>query len=66
MPLADWFRGPLRSLLHDHLLDTAGRSRGWVNADIVERLITEHMAGRNHSGPLWTLLMLEMWYRVRP
>ncbi|QOV89986.1 asparagine synthase (glutamine-hydrolyzing) [Humisphaera borealis] len=63
VPLAAWFRGPLRSLLNDVLLDTAGRSRGWVNANVVEQLIAEHMKGRNHSGPLWTLLMLEMWYR---
>lgn len=61
IPLANWFRGPLRPMLHDVLLSSAARSHRWVNRQAVERLATQHERGRNHSGPLWTLLMLEMW-----
>ncbi|MDB5296349.1 MAG: asnB 3 [Phycisphaerales bacterium] len=65
VPLPDWFRGPLRGLLRDTLLDATARGRGYTNPAEVERLVVEHEAGaRNHAGSLWTLLMLEMWHRT--
>lgn len=64
VPLPAWFRGPLQPMLRDTLLDSTARSRGYFQASAVEKLIAEHTSGqRNHSGPLWALLMLEMWQR---
>jgi asparagine synthase (glutamine-hydrolysing) len=64
VPLAEWFRGPLRGLLRDTLLDGTALGRGYFAPAAVERMVAEHEAGRNHAASLWTLLMLEMWHRT--
>jgi asparagine synthase (glutamine-hydrolysing) len=66
VPLAAWFRGPLRALLWDHLTGGAFRQRGVARPRFVEALLREHQAGRrDNSHWLWGLLMLEMWFRGR-
>ena len=64
VPLADWFRGPLRGLLRDVLLSEATASRGVLDTARVERLIELHERGRDMSLELWTLFSLELWSRV--
>ena len=65
VPLADWFRGPLRELAGDMLLDSKARGRGQLRPHVVERLLGEHLAGRaDHAHRLWCLLMLELWQRT--
>jgi asparagine synthase (glutamine-hydrolysing) len=64
LPLAAWFRGELRSLAGDLLLDERSRNRGWLRPEAVEALLTEHAEGRaDHGHRLWTLTMLELWLR---
>ena len=64
VPLADWFRGPLRAMLHDHLTGPRFRQRGYTHASFVDYLIQEHESGRRDNAyRLWELLMLEMWHR---
>ncbi|MFN2627204.1 MAG: asparagine synthase (glutamine-hydrolyzing) [Gaiellaceae bacterium] len=59
VPLAAWFRGELREVAHDVLLDTELFRR-----DAVERLLHEHAVGRaDHGHRLWCLVMLELWQR---
>jgi asparagine synthase (glutamine-hydrolysing) len=63
-PLDVWFRGPLRELLHDQLSGRSFRERGVASPDFVERMMLEHESGRrDNSAWLWTLLVLEMWFR---
>jgi asparagine synthase (glutamine-hydrolysing) len=65
VPLAAWFRGELRPLAHDLLLDGRARSRGWFEQGALERLLDDHEAGRADNGHrLWTLVMLELWHRA--
>jgi len=65
LPLAAWFRGELRPLAHDVLVDERARSRGLLRADAVRRLLAEHESGRADNGyRLWTLVMLELWQRA--
>jgi asparagine synthase (glutamine-hydrolysing) len=65
LPLASWFRGELKTLAHDVLLDDRARARGWLQIDAVERLLGEHEAARaDHGHRLWTLVMLELWQRA--
>jgi asparagine synthase (glutamine-hydrolysing) len=65
VPLAAWFRGELRPLARELLLDQTARARGWFRAAAVERLLDEHAAGRADNGHrLWTLVMLELWQRA--
>ncbi|BAZ94696.1 amidotransferase 1, exosortase A system-associated [Thiohalobacter sp. COW1] len=64
VPLAAWFRGPLRekvrrSLLGPDLLDT-----GLFNPDFIRRLVDQHQSGqRDHSAVLWSLLMYASFQR---
>ncbi|TCO74319.1 XrtA/PEP-CTERM system amidotransferase [Chromatocurvus halotolerans] len=60
VPLADWFRGPLKQRLRDDLLGGGLADTGLFNAAYLEKLVDEHQRGlRDHSAPLWTLLMFQ-------
>ena len=64
IPLGDWFRGPLRELAGDTLLDARARAREQLRPNVVERLLHEHTRGeRDHGHRLWCLLVLELWQR---
>jgi asparagine synthase (glutamine-hydrolysing) len=67
VPLASWFRGPLRAFVRDHLTSAEFRGRGVASRTFVERLLDEHdRERRDNSLWLWTLLMLELWFRELP
>jgi asparagine synthase (glutamine-hydrolysing) len=64
VPVGDWFRGPLRDFLCDLLLSDRSMERGYFHPDAVRHLVQEHVEARaDHSFPLWSLLMLELWHR---
>ncbi len=64
VPLAIWFRGPMRSFLFDHLTSRSFLDRGMVSPEFVAELLNEHDRGRrNNHHHLWKLLMLELWFR---
>jgi asparagine synthase (glutamine-hydrolysing) len=64
VPLSKWFRGPLRSMLWDHLAGSDFLARGLVSPEFVKQLLVEHDTGRrDNKAWLWRLLMLEMWFR---
>ena len=63
-PVGAWLRGPMRGLLGDLLLHPRAADLGYVDAAAVRGLFDEHQAGSvDRTGPLWTLLMLELWLR---
>jgi len=62
VPIAQWFRGPLRPLLEATLAPARLRAVGLLDPDGVSRLVTEHVTARqNHGKALWSLLTLELW-----
>jgi asparagine synthase (glutamine-hydrolysing) len=64
VPLSLWFRGVLRSFLWDHLTSSSFADRGVVSAEFVQQMLAEHDSGRrDNSHWLWSLLMLELWFR---
>jgi asparagine synthase (glutamine-hydrolysing) len=64
VPLAIWFRGPMRSFLFDHLTSRSFLDRGMVSPEFLAQLLNEHDRGRrNNHHHLWKLLMLELWFR---
>ena len=64
VPLGDWFRGPLRELLWDHLFSRQFLDRGIVVPAGLEAIMGEHdRRRRDHSDYLWLLLVLELWFR---
>jgi asparagine synthase (glutamine-hydrolysing) len=68
VPLANWFRGPLRPLLEEYLSPSAVRAQGLFRPEKVASLLREHQEGRaDHRKPLWTLLVFQRWaHRYRP
>jgi len=63
VPLDQWFRGPLRELLHDSLLGNKFLDRGIVSPDFARYLVEEHDRGRrNNHVQMYALLMLELWF----
>ncbi|HKQ25290.1 MAG TPA: XrtA/PEP-CTERM system amidotransferase [Burkholderiales bacterium] len=64
VPLAKWFRGPLREPVKKAVLGPVLAETGWFNASNLRRLVEDHQSGRrDHSTPLWTLLMFESFLR---
>jgi asparagine synthase (glutamine-hydrolysing) len=62
VPLAQWFRGPLRRVLEETLAPDRLRRAGLLNPDAVSRLVADHTAGRqDHRKVLWALLAFERW-----
>ena len=64
VPLANWFRGPLRQRLSDAVLGARLADTGYFEADYLRHLVSTHLSGRSdHSAPLWALLMFEAFLR---
>ena len=62
VPLDRWFRGELRPVAADLLLE---RDRGLFRRSELERLLREHDDGHaDHGHRLWCLCMLELWQRT--
>jgi asparagine synthase (glutamine-hydrolysing) len=65
VPLARWFRGPLKQRVRTALLEGQLGQTGFFNRKYLEHLVDAHAAGqRDYSAPLWTLLMFEAFLRV--
>jgi asparagine synthase (glutamine-hydrolysing) len=65
VPLASWFRGELRELPREVLLDGQATGRGLFETPEVERLIETHQSSsKDYSNHIWALIQLEMWFRA--
>jgi asparagine synthase (glutamine-hydrolysing) len=64
VPLAGWLRGPLRSRVLHALTGERLLSTGMFDPRCVRALFDAHVSGaRDHSAPLWSLLMFEAFLR---
>lgn len=64
VPLARWFKGPLRERVREAVLGDTLASTGWFNRAYLEHLVDAHQSGRrDYSAPLWSLLMFEAFLR---
>jgi asparagine synthase (glutamine-hydrolysing) len=63
LPLRRWMRDDLAPLVRDVLLDKTARERGLFEPGEVERLIHSMDRDRNAPDRVWTLLVLELWFR---
>ena len=60
VPIASWFRGPLRDRLRRAVRSEVLAASGLFDASALTSLAEEHIRGsRDHSAPLWALLMFD-------
>jgi len=60
VPLAKWFRGPLKERLRSSIVEGGLSQRGMFNQAYLEQLVDQHQSGRrDHSAILWSLMMFE-------
>lgn len=65
VPIGGWFRGALRDYANDHLRASRAAAAGLVDQRAVSAVLDEHLSGtRDRAHEVWTLLMLELWYRL--
>ena len=64
VPLANWFRGPLRKRVREALMGPTLANTGIFNQAFLKEMLDQHQSGRrDYSAPLWTLLMFESFLR---
>lgn len=64
VPLASWFRGPLRQRVREALLGPTLAETGIFNMEFLKEMVDQHQSGRrDYSASLWTLLMFESFLR---
>jgi asparagine synthase (glutamine-hydrolysing) len=64
IPVGAWLKSELRERLQDELAPARLKAQGIFDAVEVNRLVSEHLAGRrDHRKQLWTLLIFQLWYR---
>jgi asparagine synthase (glutamine-hydrolysing) len=64
VPLANWFRGPLRARVRDSLLGPTLLQTGFFDRSCLQHLVEQHELGlRDYSAPIWSLLMFDSFLR---
>ena len=64
VPLAQWFRGPLRERVREALSGPILAETGMFDMGFVATLLDQHQSGaRDHGTPLWALVMFESFLR---
>jgi len=64
VPLATWFRGPLRQRVRDAATGSAMADSGMFDMNYVGTLVDQHQSGmRDHSAALWALVIFDGFLR---
>lgn len=64
VPLAGWFRGPLKQTVRDAVMGSRLAESGTFNMDFLKTMLDRHQAGlRDYSAGLWSLLMYDSFLR---
>jgi asparagine synthase (glutamine-hydrolysing) len=64
VPLARWFRGPLKKRVEESILGSRLADTGWFNRNYLQELVRDHNNGkRDYSASIWTILMFEAFLR---
>jgi asparagine synthase (glutamine-hydrolysing) len=62
LPLARWFRGPLREMCYDRICARTGLPTQLLNRAELQRILDNHCSGRKDNWlQIWTLLGLSVW-----
>jgi asparagine synthase (glutamine-hydrolysing) len=61
VPIADWLRGPLRSMVEDHVHEGRIVADEWLDGPALRRFAQEHWNGADYSSILWPAVVLGAW-----
>jgi asparagine synthase (glutamine-hydrolysing) len=65
IPRQQWFKGELKAFAKELLTSERFRSRGYFQADTVEKMLAGHSEGtRDYSHWIWCLINFEIWHRT--
>jgi asparagine synthase (glutamine-hydrolysing) len=65
VPFGSWMRGKWNGVARQVLLDRRARERGLFDSAAVDRLLSDHAAGRrDETDRIWSLMNVELWYRT--
>ncbi|MGZ3254212.1 MAG: XrtA/PEP-CTERM system amidotransferase [Burkholderiaceae bacterium] len=65
IPLADWFRGPLRARVRESVLSRTLLDTGIFNETYLRHMLDQHQSGlKDYSVSLWSALMFEAFLRT--
>ena len=65
VPLASWFRGPLREKVRNAVLGNSLADSGFFNTAFLREMVEQHQSGlRDYSAPLWALLMFSEFLKL--
>jgi len=64
IPLAAWFRGPLREHVRKAVLGPTLAQTGYFNMEFLTTMVERHQSGQSdYTAPLWSLVMFEAFLR---
>lgn len=64
VPIGNWLRGEMKDFMQENLLSDRFAKRGLFQQNKVKEIIRHHVEQKNdNSTPIWTLLMLELWFQ---
>jgi asparagine synthase (glutamine-hydrolysing) len=64
VPLARWFRGPLKQRVKESLLGNRLNDTGYFNQKYLQHIVEAHNSGaRDYSASIWTILMFDAFLR---
>ena len=62
LPLDEWFRRELKTRLLDELSQDRLKDQGLFNPEVVGKIVSEHLSGRENWGhQLFSLLIFQLW-----
>ncbi|HVM90441.1 MAG TPA: asparagine synthase (glutamine-hydrolyzing) [Verrucomicrobiae bacterium] len=61
VPLAAWFRGPLKAEFEKRCLAANSKLAQVCRPEAVRKLFDQHQRGRDHGNRLWMLMVLATW-----
>ena len=66
VPIRFWIAREWADMSAELVLGDRALARNNFNPAYLHRIMSEHRAGRrDHSSLIWTLMMLELWYREK-
>ena len=63
VPIADLLRTTWKSGFLESLADTRGMISEWVNPEVIEKLLAEHVSGKDYRYELYNAYIFALWTR---